>query len=70
MTTARLRAAAALLRAAHRIAGTHLYLSTGCQHGRHDYCQGMTGLAGAKRPGECKFAEHGCTPCICPCHRT
>jgi hypothetical protein len=47
--------------------GTHVYLSTGCLHGDHGYCQGMTGLAGAKRPGECK---HCGTKCICNCHTT
>ncbi|MBB1252901.1 hypothetical protein H3146_05905 [Streptomyces sp. OF3] len=50
--------------------GRHVYLSTGCLHGRHDYCQAMTGANGQKRPGQCKFAdEHGCTPCVCPCHQ-
>lgn len=43
----------------------HVYLSTGCHHGDHGYCQSMTGLNGAKRPGECK---HCGTKCICPCH--
>lgn len=43
----------------------HVYLSTGCWHGDHDYCQSMTGLNGAKRPGECKFCS---APCQCPCH--
>lgn len=33
-----------------RLSG-HLYLSTGCLHGEHAYCQSMTGQAGAKRPG-------------------
>lgn len=44
---------------------THVYLSTGCYHGDHDYCKGMTGVAGAKRPGECK---HCGAKCVCPCH--
>ena len=43
----------------------HVYLSTGCLHGRHDYCQSMTGHAGSKRPGRCKFCAAACT---CPCH--
>ncbi|MBB6440251.1 hypothetical protein HNQ79_006766 [Streptomyces candidus] len=43
----------------------HLYLSTGCLHGEHAYCQGMTGQQGAKRPGQCKFCAARCT---CPCH--
>jgi hypothetical protein len=44
----------------------HVYLSTGCLHGDHAYCQGMTGLAGAKRPGECKHCQ---ARCICRCHK-
>lgn len=44
----------------------HRYLSTGCLHGRHDYCQAMTGHAGAKRPAECKFCA---ARCICACHQ-
>ena len=62
----RIRLAAVLQRLAQRVAGRHLYLSTGCLHDDHGYCQGMTGLAGAKRPGECK---HCSAPCICDCHR-
>ena len=43
----------------------HVYLSTGCIHGDHDYCKSMTGLNGAKRPESCK----GCgSRCICVCH--
>lgn len=53
-----------LTRYAHRH-GVHPYLSTGCLHGDHDYCQNMTGLAGAKRPGECK---HCGAKCRCGCH--
>lgn len=45
--------------------GTHVYMSTGCWHGDHDYCKSMTGLNGAKRPGECK---HCGAKCICGCH--
>jgi hypothetical protein len=45
----------------------HVYLSTGCIHGDHTYCKNMTGLNGAKRPGECK---HCGTKCICGCHNT
>lgn len=47
--------------------GGHEYLSTGCFHGEHGYCQAMTGLAGAKRPARCKFCD---APCVCPCHET
>lgn len=43
----------------------HVYLSTGCLHGNHEYCKSMTGLNGAKRPGECKFCK---AKCICACH--
>ena len=43
----------------------HTYLSTGCFHGNHDYCQSMTGLNGSKRPASCKFCS---APCQCFCH--
>lgn len=58
--------AAVLQRLAHQLAGQHVYLSTGCLHEDHAYCQGMTGLAGKKRPGECKFCG---AKCVCGCHR-
>lgn len=45
----------------------HIYLSTGCLHGRHDYCQAMSGNAGLKRPATCKFCN---ARCICHCHTT
>lgn len=57
--------AVALTRLAHRL-GVHAYLSTGCLHDDHAYCQGMTGLAGAKRPSSCKFCR---ASCLCRCHR-
>ena len=44
----------------------HIYLSTGCYHGDHAYCQAMTGLNGAKRPASCKKCR---ARCICPCHQ-
>jgi hypothetical protein len=44
----------------------HRYLSTGCLHGQHAYCQGKTGRAGAKRPAECKFCA---ARCVCDCHQ-
>lgn len=44
----------------------HEYLSTGCLHGEHAYCQAKTGAVGIKRPGECKFCG---APCTCPCHQ-
>jgi hypothetical protein len=43
----------------------HDYLSTGCLHGEHAYCQSMTGTQGQKRPGRCKFCDARCS---CPCH--
>lgn len=54
------------LAAAGLPAGQHRYLSTGCVHGDHGYCKGMTGLNGAKRPGECK---HCGARCVCSCHQ-
>lgn len=45
----------------------HRYLSTGCLHGHHAYCQGRTGQAGAKKPAACKFCA---APCRCACHTT
>jgi hypothetical protein len=48
------------------VTGRHVYLSTGCLAGRHDYCQAMTGQQGEKRPGRSKFSD---APCICFCHR-
>lgn len=44
----------------------HVYLSTGCLHGEHGYCQSMTGLAGQKRPGQCKWCS---ARCVCSCHQ-
>ncbi|MFD7705631.1 hypothetical protein [Streptomyces sp. NPDC059786] len=65
--TARLagRLAVALTRYAHR-RGAHVYLSTGCLHDQHGYCQADSGLGGAKKPATCKFC--GAT-CVCGCHR-
>lgn len=45
----------------------HIYLSTGCLHGKHGYCQSATGAAGAKTPASCKFCA---APCRCSCHRS
>lgn len=45
----------------------HHYLSTGCFHGKHDYCNSMTGYQGAKRPARCKFCD---AKCLCACHDT
>ena len=43
----------------------HVYLSTGCLHGHHDYCQNHTGHSGTKTPAQCKFCA---APCTCGCH--
>jgi len=47
-------------------ATSHRYLSTGCLHGQHGYCQAHTGLSGTKTPAQCKFCQ---APCTCPCHK-
>ncbi|HEX5568074.1 MAG TPA: hypothetical protein VFY14_14300, partial [Streptomyces sp.] len=44
----------------------HVYLSTGCFHGEHGYCQGKDGMAGPKQPASCKFCK---APCVCGCHQ-
>ncbi len=44
----------------------HVYLSTGCLHGHHDYCQSHTGHSGTKTPAQCKFCA---APCTCGCHQ-
>lgn len=41
----------------------HEYLSTGCLHGRHAYCQKKDGKTGG--PAQCKFCK---APCTCDCH--
>lgn len=43
----------------------HQYLSTGCLHGEHGYCQSNTGSQGQKIPAVCKFCR---APCMCSCH--
>jgi hypothetical protein len=43
----------------------HVYLSTGCLHGQHGYCQADTGKSGAKTPSVCKWCP---AKCVCPCH--
>jgi hypothetical protein len=45
--------------------GAHVYLSTGCLHGQHGYCQADTGKSGAKTPSVCKWCP---AKCVCPCH--
>ena len=59
------RLATALTQWAHQH-GHHHYLSTGCFHGDHAYCQGKTGRAGAKKPATCKFCD---AECVCGCHQ-
>lgn len=45
---------------------THLYVSTGCQHGEHGYCAGPERADGGdKLPATCKFCQ---ASCLCPCH--
>ena len=44
----------------------HIYLSTGCRHGEHGYCQAHTGQSGQKAPAQCKFCG---SPCVCGCHQ-
>jgi len=61
------RIAVTLTRLAHRL-GVHVYLSTSCLHGQHDYCQQHTGLSGAKTPARCKFCPDD-GRCVCACHR-
>lgn len=43
----------------------HVYFSTSCFHGDHNYCKRQTGLLGNKIPAVCKFCE---APCVCACH--
>lgn len=59
------RLAVTLTRVAHRL-GSHVYLSTACLHGHHDYCQAKTGRVGTKTPSACKFCP---ADCICHCHQ-
>lgn len=56
-----------LTRLTYRLGSPHIYLSTGCLHGDHDYCKAMTGANGTKRPAQCKSCG---AHCICRCHRT
>lgn len=42
------------------------YYSTSCLHKEHEYCQKAKGVAGVKKPSECKFCGK---PCKCWCHR-
>lgn len=62
----RVRLLAARAAIVQLVLGQHVYLSTGCLVGRHDYCAGMTGMQGAKRGGRAKFTD---APCVCTCHR-
>ena len=44
----------------------HVYLSTSCLHGECGYCKAESGMAGPKKPAQCKFCA---APCVCPCHQ-
>lgn len=45
----------------------HVYLSTACLHGEHDYCSATERSPGdLKDPGRCKFCP---APCVCRCHQ-
>ncbi|MFD8335558.1 hypothetical protein ACFV42_23300 [Streptomyces solisilvae] len=50
-------------------AGSHVYLSTSCEHGNHGYCSSYRGSNGEtvwdKKPAACKFCD---VACICWCH--
>lgn len=48
------------------VTGQHVYFSTGCMAGEHDWCKSMIGLNGKKNGGLSKFSN---APCICWCHR-
>lgn len=70
-----------LARRVATFAGAHVYLSTACLHGRHDYCNAPTVTRdgqwavldpsysserdATKAPAACKFCK---APCICRCH--
>lgn len=47
------------------VTGRHFYLSTGCLHGDHGYCQAPAGKVGAKQPARCKTCP---ARCRCRCH--
>jgi hypothetical protein len=49
----------------HDCCPPHVYFSTGCFHGNHDYCKAERGLIGNKTPACCKFCQ---APCVCRCH--
>lgn len=58
---------AAVLAIVHS-ADPHIYLSTGCLHGDHTYCQVEARRydGSTKTAATCKFCA---SPCVCPCHR-
>lgn len=59
----RMRLVALLAAVRQAVTGRHVYLSTACLAGRHDYCKAMTGVQGEKRPGRAKFSG---AVCVCP----
>lgn len=63
--TWRTRLLAAYAGIATLICGWHVYLSTGCLHGDHGYCQAPSGKIGPKLPATCKTCRRDC---ICRCH--
>ncbi len=44
---------------------SHFYMSTGCLHDNHAYCQSKTYPEGSKEPAKCKFCD---ARCLCICH--
>ena len=48
----------------------HVYLSTSCLHGKHEYCQSDTGVNESgekwdKKANRCKWCT---SSCVCGCH--
>lgn len=67
------RIAVALTRFAYRH-GHHTYLSTGCLHGDHAYCQTQARRydGTTKTAAVCKFCDEGDDHgghCVCHCHQ-
>lgn len=42
------------------VSGRHVYVSTGCLHGRGDYCAAPAGRLRVKVPQSCKFCGERC----------
>lgn len=45
----------------------HIYFSTACQHGQHDYCGSRYNAytLEEKKPATCKYCD---AQCVCGCH--